>query len=53
MAEVSCVLLVRNKKASQEMIDLATENKMVIIESSISMFWASGRLYQCGILPLC
>ncbi|MBN1789532.1 MAG: hypothetical protein JW830_03475 [Bacteroidales bacterium] len=52
MAEVSCILLVRNKRANQEMIDLARDNSLVIIESPISMFSASGRLYQHGIQPL-
>lgn len=52
MAEISCILLVRNKKANQEMIDLAKDNRLVIIESPGSMFKASGQLYQLGIKPL-
>lgn len=52
MAEVSCVMLVRNKKANPEMIYLAREIGLVILESPISMFGASGKLYQCGIQPL-
>jgi predicted transcriptional regulator len=52
MAEVGCVLLVRNKKANQEMIDLAKENGLVIVESPGSMFGTSGKLFQAGVKPL-
>ena len=52
MAEISCILLVRNKKASHEMVELAKDNGLVIVESPVSMFCASGKLYQCGIQPL-
>jgi predicted transcriptional regulator len=52
MAEVACVLIVRNKKATQEMIDLAKENGLMIIESPGSMFGNSGKLYENGIKPL-
>src|SRR5512138_1959359 len=48
MAEVACVLLVRNKKANQEMIELARENGLIIIETPGSMFGTSGILYQGG-----
>jgi hypothetical protein len=52
MAEVACVLLVRNKKANGEMISLAAENDLVIIECASSMFGVSGRLFMAGIQPL-
>jgi hypothetical protein len=52
IAEVSCVLLVRNKKAGEEMIRLANDIGLVILESPASMFGTSGKLYQCGIKPL-
>jgi hypothetical protein len=52
MAEVMCILLVRNKRASQEMIGLAKNLGLVILESPGSMFAASGKLYQGGIRPL-
>ncbi len=52
MAEVACVLLVRNKKANEEMIRLANENGLVIIECAGSMFGVSGKLYTAGIKPL-
>jgi predicted transcriptional regulator len=52
VAEVSCVLLVRGKKASSEMVSLAQEIGVVIIESKGSMFGTSGRLYESGVKPL-
>lgn len=54
-AEISdslAVILVRNKKASAEMIEIAKENNMVLIEFSGSMFRASGILYNAGLKPV-
>jgi hypothetical protein len=52
MAEVACVLLVRNKKANNEMVELARENGLTIIEAPGSMFGTSGILFQGGLKPL-
>lgn len=52
MAEVACILLVRNKKATAEMIYLASELGLTVIESPFSMFGSSGLLYQRGLKPL-
>lgn len=52
MAEVGCILLVRNKKATREMIELASDLGLAIIESPFSMFSSSGLLYQSGLKPL-
>lgn len=52
MAEVACILLVRNKKATTEMIGLASDLGLAIIESPFSMFGSSGLLYQGGLEPL-
>jgi predicted transcriptional regulator len=52
MAEVACILLVRNKKASSEMIGLAVDLGLSIIESPYSMFGSSGLLYENGLKPL-
>jgi len=52
VAEVSCVVLVRGKKASKEMIDLATDIGLVLVESEGSMFGTGGKLYQKGLQPL-
>lgn len=52
MADVPVVLLCRNKNATPEMIDLANEIGIVLIETSFSIFRSSGILYQNGIKPL-
>lgn len=52
MSFVPSILLVRNKKASHEMIQLAEENELVLMEYPGSMFKASGILFQAGIKPV-
>jgi predicted transcriptional regulator len=52
MADIRAIVLVRNKKASQEMIDLAQENGMCILESPFSLFKSSGLLFQAGLKPI-
>ena len=49
MSDALTVILVRNKKASPEMIKIAQENEMVLLECPGSMFRASGILYNAGI----
>jgi hypothetical protein len=52
MADVPVVLLCRNKKATSEMIELANEIGIVLLETPFSIFRASGILYQNGLKPL-
>jgi hypothetical protein len=52
MSDISNIIFVRNKKVSDEMICLAKENQMVLIECEYSMFKTSGLLYQAGIKPI-
>jgi hypothetical protein len=52
MADIHIVLLARNKPASPEMIQLAEENKIVLLETPFSIFRASGVLFSNGIKPL-
>ena len=52
MAEISCILLVRGKSASPEMIVLAQENNMVVLECKYSMFKTVGILYAAGVKPV-
>ncbi len=52
MADIHVVLLARNKKASPEMIELAEENNIILMESPFSIFRASGLLYSNGIRPV-
>ena len=46
------IIFVRKKKPSPEMIELAEENDMVMMECEYSMFKASGILYQNKIEPI-
>ncbi len=52
MADIHIVLLARNKNASPEMIQLAEENKIVLLETPFSIFRASGVLFSNGIKPV-
>lgn len=52
MADIEVVLLARNKKASPEMIDLAKETGLVILETPYSIFRASGILFENGLEPV-
>jgi len=44
--------LVRNKKPSQSMIDMANELNISLSYTSFSLFKASGLLYQQGLKPV-
>ena len=52
MADAACLLLCRNKQASKEMLQLAEENDMVVIETPYSMFKSAGLLYAAGLAPV-
>ncbi len=52
VADVPVVILCRNKKATSEMIELANENGIVLLETPFSIFRVSGVLFQNGLKPL-
>ena len=52
MSDISCVVFVRNKKVTEDMIRIAMENKITIIQSPFSMFKVSGVLFSAGIKPV-
>ena len=52
MATLDIILIVRNKKVTEDMLELAEENDMVILTSAYSMFKTCGMLYEAGIKPL-
>lgn|SRR5574344_2904334 len=52
MANLDVVIFVRKKKATPEMIELADDSDMVLIQCDYSMFKVCGMLYQAGLLPL-
>ena len=52
MSDIKCVIFARNKKASKEMIELAQENEIILIECRYSVFKTCGLLFQAGVKPI-
>ncbi len=52
MGNLDIIVIVRKKKATDEMIETAKDNSMVIMECDYSMFKACGLLYQAGMKPI-
>lgn len=52
MSDIREVIIGRNKEVSQEMIELAQENEIVLIQSRYSLYKISGMLYEAGIKPV-
>lgn len=52
MADVECILFVRGKKITPDMLQVAAENNMILMETCHSMYHAVGELYSNGLLPV-
>jgi predicted transcriptional regulator len=52
MSDISCIVMARDKKVNNEIISLARENNIVLIQSPFSVFRISGELYKAGIKPI-
>jgi hypothetical protein len=52
MADIDCIVFARKKKASPDIIYLAKENNIAIIECSYSMFKTCGLLFSAGLKPV-
>lgn len=52
MADVSCILFVRGKQVTDEMLTVASENNMLLLETEYSMYHTAGVLYCNGLLPV-
>jgi hypothetical protein len=52
MGNLDIIVLVRRKKATEEMIEEAEDEGMVVMESDFSMFKACGLLFQNGMQPI-
>ena len=52
MSDISCVVIARNKKVSEEMAELAKECNIILIECAGSVFKTAGKLYGAGIKPV-
>ena len=52
MANLEVVIFVRGKRPTEDMVELADENDMVLICTPYSMFKTCGILYGAGMKPL-
>ena len=49
MMDISCIIFVRNKKPTEEMVALAKDIGITILSTEYTMYYASGRLYAAGL----
>lgn len=49
MMDMRCVVFVRNKKPTEEMLSLAKESGIVVLASPLRMYEACGTLYMEGL----
>lgn len=49
MMDMVCVVFVRSKAPTQEMVNLAKEHGMVLLKTSKRMYEACGKLYAAGL----
>lgn len=49
MMDMRCVVLVREKKATEDMIKLAELADIVLMESNLKMYDACGKLFMAGL----
>jgi serine kinase of HPr protein (carbohydrate metabolism regulator) len=52
MSDIKCIIFARNKKATEEMLRLAEENDIIIIECRYSVFRTCGILFRDGVKPI-
>lgn len=51
MMNMSCIIMVRGKQPSNEMIKMANENDVVLLLTPLTLYEASGILYTNGLNP--
>lgn len=49
MLDMSCIIIVRGKTATEEIRTLAKANHIALLETKMTMYEASGRLYEGGL----
>lgn len=52
MCNISCIVFVRNKRVTEDMLKLAKENHIAVIVVESTMYEVSGKLYQEGLAPI-
>lgn len=50
MMDMVCIVFVRSKAPTEEMIELAKENHMVLLKTTKRMYEACGKLYANGLV---
>ena len=50
MMDMKCIVIVRNKKPDEVILDLARQKGIVVMSSELRMFEAAGRLYTAGLV---
>ena len=51
MMDMRCIVFVRNKQPSEEMLELANDSGIVVLATSKRMYEACGKLYSHGLKP--
>ncbi len=49
MMDMVCVVFVRSKKPTEEMLSLARDHEMVVLSTELRMYDACGKLYKAGL----
>jgi hypothetical protein len=49
MLDMRCIIIVRGKTATEEIKRLAAENGIALLETKLTMYEASGKLYEGGL----
>ena len=49
MLDMRCIIIVRGKTATEEIKRLAAENRIALLETKLTMYEASGKLYEGGL----
>ncbi|MDO4852891.1 MAG: DRTGG domain-containing protein [Clostridia bacterium] len=49
MLDMPCIVFVRGKSATPEILSLAEESHIVVLETALRMYGACGRLYCAGL----
>ena len=49
MMDMRCIVFVRGKKPTEEMIELAEDMDVVLLSTKRTMFMACGKLYDAGL----
>lgn len=52
MSDINCVIFARDKKVGEELVRLAEENNIILVESPYSVFHVAGELYRAGLKPI-